>query len=635
MGFLDFVEKDDGVGAAADGFGELAALFVTDVAGRRADEAADVVPLHELAHVEFDERLFAAEEKFGEDFGQLRFTDAGRAEEDEAADGALGVFQPGAGAADRLADGLDRFILADNALVELVFHAEEAFALFAAHAIDGDAGPHGDDFGDVVGGDDGLVGDLAPAFAQLVQFGLELDLSIAQVDGVVEALGFEGLFLFLLEAFEVDEGLAQADGVGGFVHAHAAAGLVDEVDGLVGHETVGHVAGRQVGGGVEGLVGDDEFVVFFVTALDALEDLDGLFDGRLLDEDRLEAAFEGGVVLDMFAVFVKGGCADDLELAAAEGGLEDVGGVDAAAGRACADEHMDFIDEEDGAAVDDLFDNFFEAFLKLAAVHGAGDEAADVEHEDALVEERLGHVAVDDALGEAFDDGGLANAGLADEGGVVLVAAAEDLDNALDLHLAADDRVEAPLFSGGGEVEAELVHQGRFGLFLLLFLGLGAVLEQVAGGLGANAIEVDAEVAQDVDGNAVAVAHEAEQEMFGADVVVAHHAGLFDGQFDNSFGARGEGRFAERGAFAASNGALHGAHDLNGFDAQLLEDLDGDAVLLLDEAEEQMFGADMVMVKPQGLFLRKRQDSARTFREAFEFIRHGLGSLSRRSPQSS
>ena len=41
-----------------------------------------------------------------------------------------------------------------------------------------------------------------------------------------------------------------------------------------------------------------------------------------------------------------------------------------------------------------------------------------------LVLQALGHVALDDALGEALDDGGLADAGLADEHRVVLGAAA-------------------------------------------------------------------------------------------------------------------------------------------------------------------------------------------------------------------
>ena len=55
---------------------------------------------------------------------------------------------------------------------------------------------------------------------------------------------------------------------------------------------------------------------------------------------------------------------------------------------------------------------------------------------------RRGHVAFDDALGQTFHDGGLADARFADQGRVVLGAAGQDLDDAFDLHLAADDRVQ-------------------------------------------------------------------------------------------------------------------------------------------------------------------------------------------------
>ena len=68
--------------------------------------------------------------------------------------------------------------------------------------------------------------------------------------------------------------------------------------------------------------------------------------------------------------------------------------------------------------------------------------------------QRLGDVAVDDALGEALDDRGLADAGLADQDGVVLRAAAEDLDDAADLVVAADDRVELAVARLLGEVAA-------------------------------------------------------------------------------------------------------------------------------------------------------------------------------------
>ncbi len=78
-----------------------------------------------------------------------------------------------------------------------------------------------------------------------------------------------------------------------------------------------------------------------------------------------------------------------------------------------------------------------------------------------------GTLRVDDQLGQAFDDGGLADAGLAQEHGVVLGAAAEDLDDAFDLVLPADDRVELALAGQLGEVAAEAIQGGGFGFALV------------------------------------------------------------------------------------------------------------------------------------------------------------------------
>ena len=92
--------------------------------------------------------------------------------------------------------------------------------------------------------------------------------------------------------------------------------------------------------------------------------------------------------------------------------------------------------------VGDLLEDRLQPLLELAAVLGAGDHRAEVEADEPLVLEALGHVALDDAAGEALDDGGLADAGLADEHRVVLGAARQHLDDPADLLVAPDDRVE-------------------------------------------------------------------------------------------------------------------------------------------------------------------------------------------------
>jgi hypothetical protein len=102
--------------------------------------------------------------------------------------------------------------------------------------------------------------------------------------------------------------------------------------------------------------------------------------------------------------------------------------------------------EDDVAEALDLVDEALHAALELAAELRAGDERREVEEVDLLVAQLVGHFGpLDDALREALGDGRLADARLADEAGVVLLAAVEDLDDALGLDLAADDLVELAL----------------------------------------------------------------------------------------------------------------------------------------------------------------------------------------------
>ena len=87
-------------------------------------------------------------------------------------------------------------------------------------------------------------------------------------------------------------------------------------------------------------------VMGLVARLEPAEDGDRVFDVRLADEDRLEAALEGGVLLDVLAILVERRRADAAQLAAGEGRLEQVGRVVAAFGRAGADDGVQLVDEQ-------------------------------------------------------------------------------------------------------------------------------------------------------------------------------------------------------------------------------------------------------------------------------------------------
>ena len=222
------------------------------------------------------------------------------------------------------------------------------------------------------------------------------------------------------------------------------ARLVDQVDRLVGQEAVGDVAVRKRRRGDERGVLDPDAVVDLEALAQPAQDRDRVLDRRLVDQHRLEAALERGVLLDVPAVLVERGRADAVQLAAREHRLEHVAGVHRALGRAGADDGVQLVDEQQDPALAglDLLQHRLQPLLELAAVLGARDQRAHVEGEDRLVLQPLGHVAADDPLRQALDDRGLADPRVADQHGVVLRLARQDLDHPADLGVAADHRIE-------------------------------------------------------------------------------------------------------------------------------------------------------------------------------------------------
>ena len=319
---------------------------------------------------------------------------------------------------------------------------------------------------------DGTLGRLAglPLLGQLALALGQPALLVAEVGGLLELLVLDRLLLGAPGLLDLVLELAVHGRGGHRLDPHPRRGLVDQVDRLVGQEPVGDVAVGQLGGRLERLVGDVHLVVLLVAVAQALEDLHGLLGRGLVDGDLLEAALQGGVALEVLAVLLERRGADRLQLAAGQGRLEDRGRVDRALGRAGADEVVELVDEQDDvAALGDLLHHLLEALLELAAVLGARDQRRQVKRVDLLALEQLGDLAVRDPLRQALDDGGLADAGLADEHGVVLGPAREDLHDPLDLGLATDDRVELRLGGQLGQVATELVEQLRG----LLALALG------------------------------------------------------------------------------------------------------------------------------------------------------------------
>ena len=130
--------------------------------------------------------------------------------------------------------------------------------------------------------------------------------------------------------------------------AQHRAGLVDEVDRLVGQEPVGDVAVAEHDRGDERAVLDLHAVEHLEALAQAAQDRDGVLDRRLVDQHRLEAPLQRGVLLDVLAVLVEGRRADHVQLAAGQHRLQHVAGVHRALGRAGADDGVQLVDERAG-----------------------------------------------------------------------------------------------------------------------------------------------------------------------------------------------------------------------------------------------------------------------------------------------
>ena len=631
VGLLDLVEEDHRVALATDGLRQLATLVEPHVAWRRTDEAAHVVALHELAHVDLDERVLGAEHELCERLGELGLADPGGPEEDEGADRALRVLEAGPGAPDGAGDGLDRLLLADEPRVEDLLHLEQALRLLLRDARHGDAGPHRHDLGDLLLVDLGsLTGDARlPLGAQVIHVLPGGGLGLAQRGGLLVFLGVDRGVLLLGDLVQLLLRGAELRRRGGVAQSNAAGRLVDQVDRLVREMTVGDVADRQVRGCLDRVVGDPDLVVLLVALPDPDQDLDGLLERGLLNHDRLEPPLERRVLLDVLAVLVERGRPDALQLAARQRRLQDVGGVDRALGRACTHERVQLVDEQDRVVgVAELLDDLLEPLLELAAVLGAGDEGADVQGQDPLVEQDVRDVARDDAVRQALGDGRLAHARLADQRRVVLRLPAEDLDDPLDLLLAADHRVELVGAGRLREVDAECVDGRRLAgaLGLLGRAGRGG-LRQDADDLVADLVQVDAQALEHTGGDALALADEPEQQVLRPDVVVTEPARFVDRQLDDALCARRQADLADDRPIATPDDELDGRPDLGQLDVHVLEHARGHALALAHEPEEQVLRPDVVVVEPLRLVLSECQDLARAIRELVESI-HPAGSSS-------
>ena len=356
-----------------------------------------------------------------------------------------------------------------------------------------------------------------------------------------------------------------------------------------------------------------------VLLLQAAQDRDRILDRRLGHEHGLETPRERRVLLDMLAIFVERGRANAVQLAARQRGLQEVRRIHRAIRLARADERMHLVDEQDDAALGrrHLVENGLQPLLEFAAIFRAGDQRAHIEREQLLVLQRFRHVAVDDAQREALDDRRLADAGLADENGIVLGAARQNLDRATDFLVATDHRIKLARSRGLGQIAGVFLQRviGVLGGSRIRSASLAQILDRRI-----QRLRRHASIAEDFRGFRTLLHRQREQQAFDRDETVA---GLLRDLLRIVEKARRRGAEIE----LARAGTLH-FRELGQSQLDLLQRLARATAGLVDQARSQslgiveqyfehMLGRELLMPFADRKRLRRLDEAARALRIFF------------------
>ena len=555
MRFFNLVEQNYRIGLAANLLGQLSALVVADIAGRRTDKLRGRVLLHVFGHIDAYHRVLVAEHHVGERLRELGLADAGRSEEDKRSHRTLRVFESNAPAAYRLSDRRDSLVLTDNPLLQYRSEIQHLRALLVSELLYRYTCPRGHYVSDVVRADRqrfGRLGRLPLIFLGFAVLG-QLLLLVAQCGGALEVLRFYSFLLVGADSFNPILGVAQVRRGSLRRDTLLRRGFIDKVNRFIRQIAVVYIPLRQRNRGVDCLVCDFDLVVRFISVAQTDEYLHRFVSGRFADHYRLKTAFERRVLFNVRTVFVDCRRADHLYLTAGERRLQYVRGVDRALGGSRADYSVYFIDKQDYPRIlSDFSHDRLHTLLEFAAVFCAGDHRRYIKRDYSPTYQRFGYASLGDALGESLYNRGLSDARLADEAGIVFGSAREYLYYAFGFSLSTNDRIELAVARHSGQVATVLRERGgvleragrlvrRLAAKLHRVFRLAAVSVDVAeevGDIGDDVGSRHAELAEYHDGDAVRLGRDRVQEMLGADIALTEARRLVRGVFDYPLRAR-------------------------------------------------------------------------------------------------
>ena len=240
----------------------------------------------------------------------------------------------------------------------------------------------------------------------------------------------------------------------------------------------------------------------------------------------------------MRAVFLKRGRADYMKLASCKRRLEYVCRVYRALCRARTDQHMHLVDEQDDTLVaPHLVKHAAHSLLKLASVLRTCDHRGQIESYYPLAVKLGGNVAFGYAKRKPLDDGGLADAGVSDDAGIVLLPSAKNSDKTIGLGISADDGICLSLGGKRAQILSKLQKRTLFCLFAVL---LGRAL--IARTIGRRA-EIGGEICfklgdyyalrlKNTSADGIALIDKRDKQMLGADKARSAPRALCGGVLD-------------------------------------------------------------------------------------------------------
>ena len=244
-----------------------------------------------------------------------------------------------------------------------------------------------------------------------------------------------------------------------------------------------------------------------------------------------------------------------------------------------------------------------------------------IERQDALVRQKRRHVAVGDALRQAFDDRRLAHARFADQHRIVLRAAAEDLNRALQLAVAAHERVELAFHRRLRQVAAEFREQRSF-----FWPVHGHLLSRAARQFLAHGGKPQSALEQNFGAKGFLFAQDPQQQMLGADVLVPEPFGFFGGVVQDALAFLAQRDF-HRGGDALAHGDARFDFLADGFDrAVRAQKSVGQRLVFAQQAEQQVLGLDVRAAVLARLVPREKDHAPCLLCIAFK---HGSPTLSR------